>query len=63
MTAKENAKDKGKQKGKSKAKGCVIVPIILVMTAVGGGGSAGRYYPKSTARPQVFHSMPSISIS
>jgi len=38
MTAKENVKDKGKQKGKSKAKGCVIAPIILVMTAVGGGG-------------------------
>jgi uncharacterized protein with FMN-binding domain len=38
MTAQENVKDKGKQKGKNKAKGCVIVPIILVMTAVGGGG-------------------------
>jgi uncharacterized protein with FMN-binding domain len=38
MTAQQNVKDKGKQKGKSKAKGCVIVPIVLVMTAVGGGG-------------------------
>lgn len=38
MTAQENVKDKGKHKGRSKAKGCVIVPIIFVMTAVGGGG-------------------------
>ena len=38
MSAQKNVKEKGKQKGKSKAKGCVIVPIFLVVTAVGGGG-------------------------
>jgi uncharacterized protein with FMN-binding domain len=38
MTAKETMQDTGKQKRKRRGKGCVIVPILFVMTAVGGGG-------------------------
>jgi uncharacterized protein with FMN-binding domain len=38
MTAKETMKDMGNGKGKRGRKGCVIVPILFVMTAVGGGG-------------------------
>ena len=34
MVAKEAVKDKRK----SRVKGCVIVPVLFVMTAVGGGG-------------------------
>lgn len=38
MTAEENMKNTGKPKKKGVAKGCLIVPLVLVVTAVGGSG-------------------------
>ena len=33
-----SVKEKGKQKGRSRVKGCVIVPVVFVVVAAGGGG-------------------------
>ena len=46
MTAKENVKNAGKLKRKGKAKGCLIVPLVLVAAAVGGGGIGWSYVAK-----------------
>jgi uncharacterized protein with FMN-binding domain len=38
MTAQENVKTTGKPKRKGIPKGCLIVPLVMVVTAVGAGG-------------------------
>ena len=39
-------KNEGTSKRKGKAKGCLIVPLVLVVTAAGGGGIGWSYVSK-----------------